>query len=117
MICLRAYWMSEPMDDDFPEPLFESFVEGKRLCLVCAKKQASGALWTATRLVVPICDDCRADWNFYGYLILKRIKPARLILGIIKYKVLHLFQAPSYWTIWRDVRGFQQWASKMRKFM
>jgi hypothetical protein len=104
------------MDDDFPEPLFESFVEGRRLCLACAKKPASGALWTVNRLVVPLCDACRADWNFYGYRILKRIKPAALISGIVKYKLLHPFQEPSWATIWRDVRGFHDWASKMKKF-
>ena len=103
--------------DEFPEPLFESFVEGKKLCLVCARKQASGALWTVNRPVVPLCDDCRADWNFYGYLILKRVKPARLVWGIVKYKLLHPFQEPSYATIWRDVSAFQEWATKMRKFM
>ena len=64
-----------------------------------------------------VCDDCRADWNFYGYLILKKVKPASLISGIVKYKVLHPFQEPSWRTIWRDVRGFQEWASKMKRFM
>ncbi len=103
--------------DDLPEPLFESSVVGTRLCLVCARKLASGVLRTVTRPVVPLCDDCRADWNFFGYLILKRVKPGRLISNIIKYKVLHPFQAPSSMTIWRDVQGFQEWAMKMKKFM
>src|SRR5262249_49173931 len=101
---------------DFPEPLFESVVEGNRLCLVCAENQASRSLWTVSRPVVPLCEDCRADWNFLDYLILKKVKPAVLISRIIKYKLLHPFKAPSWLTIWRDLRGFQEWAGKMRKF-
>jgi|ERR1043166_6209745 hypothetical protein len=102
---------------DLPDPLFETFVEGKRLCLVCARQPASRALWTVNKQVVPLCPDCVADWNIYGYLILRRIKPRRLVLGILKYKLLHPFQAPSIATIWRDVRGLQEWARQMKKFM
>jgi hypothetical protein len=102
---------------DFPDPLFESAVDGKKLCLVCAKKPASASLRTVCRPVVPLCDDCRADWNFFGYLILKKIKPAKLISGIIKYKMTHPFQAPSWATLWRDVRAFQEWSAGMKKFL
>jgi hypothetical protein len=102
---------------EFPEPLFESDVVGNRLCLVCGSKRASRALWTVNRLVVPICEDCRADWVFYDYLILKRIKPKRLALGILKYKLLHPFRGPSWRTIVRDVQGFQAWARTMKRFM
>ena len=101
---------------DFPEPLFETNVDGKRLCLVCAKKLASRALWAGVKQVVPLCDDCTADWNIYGYLVLRRAKPAALISSIVKYKLRHPFQAPSSMTIWRDVLGFQDWAAKMKKF-
>jgi hypothetical protein len=107
--------MSE-LNDDFPEPLFETSLEGKRLCLVCARKHASRALWTVRRPVVPLCDDCRADWNLYGYLILKKIKPASLISNILKFKLHHPFQSPSLLTVWRDVRRFQEWAQKMKKY-
>src|SRR5262245_40112228 len=102
---------------DFPDPLFESAVEGTKLCLVCAKKPASSSLWTVNRPVVPLCDDCRADWNFYGYLILKKITPAKLISGIVTFKLTHPFQAPSWATLWRDVRGFQNWSAQMKKFL
>jgi len=102
---------------EFPEPLFESCVEGRRLCLVCARKPARRALWTVSRPIVPLCEDCRADWNFYGYLILRRIKPGDLILRVIQYKLLHPFQAPSCLAIWRDLRAFQEWAGTMKKFM
>jgi hypothetical protein len=105
-----------PMDD-LPEPLFESSVEGARLCLVCTKRSATGALWTVSRPVVPLCDDCRADWNFYGYQILKRVRPTRLIWGIAKYKMLHPLQGPGLTAIWRDVCGLQEWAIKMKRFM
>jgi hypothetical protein len=102
---------------DLPEPLFESFVEGKKLCLVCAKKQATQALWTVSKPIVPLCADCWANWSFYGYAILRKIKPANLISGIMKYKLLHPFQGPSLAGIWRDVTVFKEWARKMKKFM
>jgi hypothetical protein len=102
---------------DFPEPLFESFVDGEKLCLVCAQQKASDALRTVTRTIVPLCPDCRADWNLYGYLILRRIKPGLLVRRILSYKLLHPWQKPSWATVWHDVRGLQQWAGKMKRFL
>ena len=34
-------------------------------------------LRTIDHEIVPVCEDCSSDWNLYGYLILKRIKPGR----------------------------------------
>jgi multisubunit Na+/H+ antiporter MnhE subunit len=102
---------------DFPEPLFETFVDGKRLCLVCAKEKAVKALWTVDKSIVPVCQNCSADWNFYGYQILQRIRPSRLVLGILRYKLLHPLQKPSWPTIRQDIRGFQEWVRKMKRFM
>ena len=101
---------------DLPNPLFETDVVGNRLCLVCTKKKASRALWTVHKQVAPLCRDCAADWNMYGYLILRQIKPAQLFSGILKYKLLHPFQEPSVATIWRDVRGMQDWAATMKNW-
>ena len=102
---------------DFPDPLFETDVEGDHLCLVCGSAQARRALWTVHRLVVPLCEDCRADWNCYGYLIFRKITPTRLLSSIVKYKLLHPFRAPSWRGIWRDLRGFQEWARQMKPYM
>jgi hypothetical protein len=102
---------------ELPEPLYESHLEEKKMCLVCAKNYASTALRTTDRIVVPICGDCSTDWNFYGYHILKRIKPARLIRRLIVFKLLRLFRKPSLRTIIRDIKGLQTWAKKMKRWM
>jgi hypothetical protein len=101
---------------EFPEPLFESCCMSKRkLCLACGKKEARTVLRTTERDVCPLCKDCSADWNFYGYLVLKRIKPLRLIRNIGLFKLMHPWQ-PSLWTIWEDIQSFKQWGEHMRKF-
>ena len=48
-------------------------------------KQAIKALWTYDRPIVPLCEDCAARWNFYGYAILTGIRVKSLILNIIKF--------------------------------
>src|ERR1700677_4240279 len=101
---------------EFPEPLFESCYMAKRkLCLVCGQKKAKTVLRNTERDVCPLCEDCSADWNFYGYSVLKRIKLLRLIRNIGFFKLMHPWQ-PSLWTIWEDIQSFKQWAEHMRKF-
>lgn len=97
------------------EPLFESWIEGKHLCLCCTKKLAVRALWTGTRVIVPICEDCASEWNAYDYNILKRIKPLKLMLGIVKYKLFHPFQKPSFLATCRSARIFKEWGEKMAR--
>ena len=58
-----------------------------------------------------------ADWNFYGYLILKRITPSRVIWRTAVFKLLHPFKQPSLRTIWQDIKTLQEWAKKMTKWM
>jgi len=101
---------------DFPEPLFESHLQGSRMCLVCARNLADSVLRTTSREVVPLCKDCAADWNIYGYEILRRIKPKRLIKRTLLFKLQHPFQ-PSARSIVRDIRGLQGWAAKMKRWM
>jgi len=103
---------------DFPEPLYETtFLQSRRMCLVCARKFAESVLRTTVKEIVPLCKDCAVDWNFYGYLILKRIKPSRLIWRTLVFKILHPFQPPSLRTIWQDIKNLQAWGAKMKKWM
>ena len=107
-----------PVSMDFPEPLYETtFLQSRRMCLVCARKHAESVLRTTDREIVPLCKDCAADWNSYGYVILKRITAGRLIRRTVVFKLLHPFQQPSLWTIWHDIKALQAWAKKMRKWM
>jgi hypothetical protein len=113
-----AAWGSSPRGNtmEFPEPLYESFLLPRpKLCLVCGSKKAHTVLRSATRDVCPLCKDCGADWNLYGYYVLKRIKPAKLLLNIGWFKLGHWFQ-PSFLAIWRDVKSFKQWGEHMKKF-
>jgi hypothetical protein len=102
---------------EFPEPLYEAtYLQSRRMCLVCARKYAESVLRTTEKEIVPLCEDCAADWNFYGYLILKRIKPTRLIWRTLGFKILHPFQQPSLRTIWQDIKTLQAWSEKMKKW-
>jgi hypothetical protein len=102
---------------EFPEPLYEStFLSNPRMCLVCARKHAESVLRTTDQEIVPLCKDCAADWNLYGYLLLKRIKPGQLIRRTAVFKMLHPFQQPSMRTIWHDIKTLRAWAKKMKKW-
>jgi len=102
---------------DFPEPLFESGLHQPKICLVCARSHATRALRTIGREIVPICAGCSSDWNLYGYEILKRIKPRRLIQRLLLFKLLHPFRPPSWRTIFRDLGTLKEWARRMKKWM
>jgi hypothetical protein len=77
--------------------------------------KAKTVLRNTDRDVCPLCEDCSADWNFYGYRVLKRIKPLRLLWHIFWFKLMHPWQ-PSLWTICGDIKSFKQWGEHMRKF-
>lgn len=114
----RSSAPSEMLMMDFPEPLYETtYMQSRRMCLVCARKHAESVLRTTEKEIVPLCKDCAADWNAYGYSILKRIKPFRLIRRTLVFKILHLFQQPSLRIIWQDIQALQLWAEKMKKWM
>jgi hypothetical protein len=107
------------MDDMFPEPLFESFLlSEKKVCLACGKYRAASVLYTSINMrpLIPLCVNCAADWNFYGYLILKRIKPKKLLTNLVFWKLLHPFQSPSILSIIRDLRGIAAWSKRMTKW-
>lgn len=96
-----------------PEPLYESALPANgRLCLVCGQQPASSALRTPgqTEPIVPLCKHCSADWNCYGYSILKRIKPLPLLLRMSGWFVRNPFSRA---VIWSDLRRLQQWQAKM----
>jgi len=102
---------------EFPDILFESHLSTSRLCLVCAKHRASTVLRTVEREIVPVCRDCGADWNFYGYYILKRIKLWTLVRRITYFKAWNCFRRPFIWTIWSDVNELKKWSFKMKKWL
>lgn len=102
---------------DFPEPLFESHLHNRKICLACATRFAKTVLRTTDREVVPLCEDCASDWNIHGYQILRRIKPAKLVRRLATFKLRHPFRPPSWPALWRDLRGFSAWGKKMRKWM
>ncbi|MBI2803643.1 MAG: hypothetical protein HYX68_01500 [Planctomycetes bacterium] len=103
---------------DFPEPLYETtHLQSRRMCLVCARKHAESVLRTTEKEIVPLCKGCAADWNCHGYLILRRIKPGRLIWRTLVFKMFHPFQTPSLRVIWQDIKSLQAWAAKMKKWM
>jgi hypothetical protein len=74
-------------------------------------------LYSGTRLVVPLCTECAADWNVHGYDILKRVKPKQLVARLAKYKARHLFRRPSIVEVFRDVAGMAKWSAKMKTIM
>jgi hypothetical protein len=102
---------------DFPEPLFETHLAKPKVCLVCGRREAEMVLRTTNDEIVPLCRDCSADWNVYGYQILRRIKPGRLIRRLLTFKLRHPFRPPSVAALWRDIDGLKNWARKMKKWM
>jgi hypothetical protein len=102
---------------DLPEPLFESHLHQRKTCLVCGERYARTVLRTTGREVVPLCENCSADWNIYGYQILRRIKPGPLLRRLLAFKLRHPFARPSLRAIWRDIAGLQAWARRMKKWM
>lgn len=101
---------------DFPEPLFESALASPALCLVCASRRADRVLRTTQAPIVPVCAECAAAWNAYGYQVLKRIRPWPLIRRILWFKLRNPFQAPSLRAVFRHVQAFKAWATKMRRW-
>lgn len=111
--------LTSAMDDLFPEPLFESpYMPEKKVCLVCGRHRAKSVLYTSINMrpLIPLCEDCASRWNVYGYLILKRIKPFKLIVSLTWWKLFHPFQQPSVLSIIHDLRGITAWSKKMKKF-
>jgi hypothetical protein len=109
---------AQRMEAMMPEPLYESFLlPSPKVCLVCACRPASSALYAGTRLVVPLCKECAADWNGHGYDILKRVRPKQLVACLTKYKALHLFRRPGMIEIVQDVAAMAKWSAKMKTIM
>lgn len=102
---------------EFPDPLWEASLTSKRLCLVCARHEAKTVLRGIQEEIIPLCQECSFGWNFYRYQILKRINPLQLITRIIYYKLFRPFSKPSYYTIYQDIRKFQSWVRKMKRWM
>ena len=106
---------AQRMEAMTPEPLYESFLlPSPKVCLVCGRQPANSALYSGTRLVVPLCKQCAADWNVYGYDILKKVKPKQLVVQLTKYKAMHLWRRPGLIEIVRDVAAMVRWSKKMK---
>jgi hypothetical protein len=109
---------AQRMEAMTPEPLYESFLlPVPKVCLVCAGRRANSALYSGTRLIVPLCKECAVDWNIHGVDLLKRVRPKQLMLRLAKYKVFHLFGAPGMIEIARDVAEMARWSKKMKTIM
>jgi len=104
------------MNIEFPEPLWEAWFYGNKPCLACGRHKAVSVLRTTTTEIVPICQQCSFNWNFYGYDALKKVKPKQLIFNLIKFKLFHPF-CGSIFTIYKDLKRMQAWATKMKRIM
>ena len=103
------------MEEITPEPLYESYLlPSPKVCLTCARGPAHSGLYSGPRLVVPICKECAADWNFHGYDLLKKVRPKQLLLRLANYKLFHLFSRPGPVEISRDLKEMARWAKKMK---
>lgn len=101
---------------DYPEPLFEAGLHHRRVCLGCARQFARTVLRTTEHEIVPICAACSAAWNFHGYQILRRIKPARLVWRLVVFKLMHPFRTPGWREIVDNLKRLKEWARKMRRW-
>ena len=89
---------------------------GKKVCLVCGDAHATKILRTTQAEIVPMCDTCSTDWNFYGYRILKRVKPKELRGRVFKFKIKHFWTTQSFLACRRDGQRYAAWGKKMKKF-
>jgi hypothetical protein len=105
-------------EDLFPQPLYETTIDANnKVCLICGKDKAIGVLRTIQKPIIPICKECIINWNWYGYNILKKINPKTLMQNIIKYKVMHWFKIQSIIRCYYDLRDFQIWSKRQKKFL
>lgn len=96
-----------------PEPLYEAAnLEGEHLCLVCGKNIARSALRSPSvkEPIVPLCSDCSSNWNIYGYLILKGIRPVPLVMKMAGF---FLYKPARRLVVWQDLRNLMRWQKKM----
>lgn len=101
---------------EFPDPLYQANFFGNKPCLACGKYKAVSVLRTVEEEIVPICENCSVNWNFYGYDALKKFKPKELIFNLIKFKILHPLCGSTY-TIYRDLKKMNTWAVRMKRIM
>jgi hypothetical protein len=104
------------MNFEFPDPLWQANFFGNKPCLACGNHKATSVLRTVDTEIVPICTDCAVGWNFYGYDILKKVKPKTLIFNLFKFKLKHPF-CGSVFTIYKDLKRMQAWAARMKRIM
>jgi hypothetical protein len=101
------------VDELFPEPLYESAaVSGERLCFLCGDRRARTALMTPSSAepVVPLCRECSAEWNMYGFRVLRRIRPAALLLKVVKWSIRHPARRAA---VWGDLRRLRKWKRRV----
>lgn len=108
--------MTTPFDDLFPDPLFEANLERNKICLTCGKAKATSVLRTVSAEIIPICKDCSTNWNFYGYDILRKIKPKELIWNLVKFKLSHPLTG-GWYSIYEQLKVMEVWSAKMKKWL
>lgn len=104
--------------DLFPEIVYETYCisSKKKPCFVCGSKKAISVLRSVEREIIPLCKDCSFKWNFYSIEVLKAIRPKQLVWNLLKFKLLHWFGVQSLYRTYKDLKVFQEWEKKNRKF-
>lgn len=95
-----------------PEPVYESRLSQgwrKKVCLVCGTAKAATVLRTICEEIIPICKKCSTEYLIFETLLLKKIKPKKLIFNIIKFKLRHIFSVQSWRKICKDLKVFSNW--------
>lgn len=109
---------SARMDALMPEPLFESFhLPADKICLRCGQERAVSILYSAVsmRPVLALCTHCAADWNLYGYRIMKGLDAKTMLWRLGMFKLKHPFSRPSILEIKKDLQDLLRWANKMKR--
>lgn len=107
--------MKTVFDDLFPEPLYETYITKKKICLVCGSAKAVSVLRTPSTEIFPLCEGCSTRWNFYGYEIFKKVKPKQLLWNLVKFKLLHPFY-DGYVSIYKNLKIIEAWSTKMKRW-
>lgn len=111
-LCKECRQHNKSLEEQWPELLFEGYLFDNDPCYVCGCTKAVSTLYSTKdfKSFIPICEQCRVNWNFYGYRILKKIN----YKVIIKLFLFNLFSA---YKVYKRVNRMKMWGEKMKKFM
>lgn len=98
------------------QPLFETVLyTKKKVCFACGEHQAKKVLRTQNEEIVPLCSVCSANWNVYGYNILKSVPPKELTKRVVIYSLTHPFSCQPFFMCLIELRRFGKWAQMMKR--